>query len=61
MKRTIVMFVISALVVASLALWAIKGHIAGNIQEMIMVGISFVIVGFAVYLARVEAPEPPAP
>ena len=50
MKRTIVMFVISALVVASLALWAIKGHIAGNIQEMIMVGTSLVIVGFAVYL-----------
>jgi len=50
MKRTIVMFVISALVVASLVLWAIKGHIAGNIQEMIMVGTSLVIVGFAVYL-----------
>ena len=51
MKRTIVMFVISALVVASLALWAIKGHIAGNIREMIMVGTALVIVGFAVYLA----------
>jgi uncharacterized membrane protein len=50
MKRTIVMFVISALVVASLALWALKGHIAGNAGQMIMVGTSLVIVGFAVYL-----------
>jgi len=50
MKRTIVMFVISALVVVSLALWALKGHIAGNPVEMIMTGISLVVVGFAVYL-----------
>jgi hypothetical protein len=50
MKRTILMFVISALVVASLALWALKGHIVGNTREMIMVGTALVIVGFAVYL-----------
>jgi uncharacterized membrane-anchored protein len=50
MKRTILMFVISALVVATLALWVFKGHIAGNTQEMIMVGTALVIVGFAVYL-----------
>jgi len=51
MKRTILMFVISALVVASLALWALRGHIAGNAGEMVMVGAALVIVGFAVYLA----------
>jgi hypothetical protein len=50
MKRTILMFVIGALVVATLALWVFKGHIAGNTQEMIMVGTALVIVGFAVYL-----------
>ena len=50
MKRTILMFVISALVVASLALWVLRGHVAGNTQEMIMVGTAFVIVGFAVFL-----------
>ena len=50
MKRTIVMFVISALVVASLALWVLKGHVAGNTREMLMVGTALVIVGFAVYL-----------
>ena len=50
MKRTIVMFVIIALVVVSLVLWALKGHIAGNTGEMIMTGISLVVVGFAVFL-----------
>jgi hypothetical protein len=50
MKRTIVMFVISALVVASLALWALKGHMVENVGEMLMIGISLLIVGFAVYL-----------
>jgi hypothetical protein len=50
MKRTIVMFVISALVVASVALWVLKGNIAGNTQEIVMSAIVLVIVGFAVYL-----------
>jgi len=50
MKRTIVMFVISALVLATLALWVFKGHFAWNIQEMVMAGIVLIVVGFAVYL-----------
>ena len=50
MKRTIVGFVVSALVLASLALWALKGHISGNTQEIVMAGIVLVLVGFAVFL-----------
>ena len=50
MKKTIVTFVISALIVASLALWALKGQIAGNTQEIVMAGIVLVLVGFAVTL-----------
>ena len=50
MKRTILVFIISALVVASLALWMLKGHVAGNAREMIQVGVALVLVGFAVYL-----------
>jgi hypothetical protein len=50
MKRTILMFIISAFVVASLALWVLKGHVAGNTRELIMVGTALVIVGFAVYI-----------
>jgi len=45
MKKAIVSFVISALVLASLALWALKGHISGNTQEILMAGIVLVLVG----------------
>jgi len=50
MKRTIVGFVVSALVLGGLALWALKGRIAGNAQEIVMAGIVLIVVGFAVYL-----------
>jgi hypothetical protein len=50
MKKSIVTFVISALIVASLILWALKGRIAGNTQEIVMAGIVLVLVGFAGYL-----------
>jgi len=50
MKRTIIGFVISALVLLSLAIWAFRGHIAGNTQEIVMAAIVLVIVGFAVYI-----------
>jgi hypothetical protein len=45
MKRTIAGFVISALVLVSLAFWALKGHFSGNIQEILMAGIVLVLVG----------------
>jgi hypothetical protein len=50
MKKAIVTFVISALVLASLALWALKGHVSGNPQEILMAAIVLVLVGFAIYL-----------
>jgi uncharacterized membrane protein len=50
MKKAIVSFILSALVLASLALWALKGHITGNVQEVVMAGIVVVLVGFGVYV-----------
>ena len=50
MKRTVIGFVISALVLVSLAVWALKGHISGNTQEIVTAGIVLVLVGFAVFL-----------
>lgn len=50
MKKTIVGFVISALVLASLVLWALKGRVSGNNQEIVTFGIVLVLVGFAVFL-----------
>jgi len=50
MNRTVVGFVVSALVLISLAVWALKGHITGNTQEILMAAIVLVLVGFAVYI-----------
>jgi hypothetical protein len=50
MKKAVVGFVISALVLVGLALWAFKGRIAGNMQEIVMAGIVLILVSFAVYL-----------
>jgi threonine/homoserine/homoserine lactone efflux protein len=50
MKRTIVGFVISALVLLGLAVWALKGRISGNAQEILNAAIVLVLVGFAIYL-----------
>jgi hypothetical protein len=50
MKRTVLMFVISALVLATLGLWALKGHLAGNIPEIVQAGIVLLVVGFAIFL-----------
>jgi len=50
MKKAIITFIVSALVLASLALWALKGHFSGNIGEIVMAGTALVLVGFAVYV-----------
>jgi hypothetical protein len=57
MKRTVVGFVISGLVLAGLAVWALKGHLAGNAGEISMAAIVLVLVGFAVFvgLARLRS------
>jgi uncharacterized membrane-anchored protein len=50
MKKSLAVFIVSALVLAGLVLWAVKGHMAGNVQEIIMAGIVMTLVGFAVYV-----------
>jgi hypothetical protein len=57
MKKTIVTFVISALLLASLALWALKGHLAGNLREILMAAGIIILVGFALFfgMARVRS------
>ena len=50
MKKTILIFLVSILVLASLAIWVLRGRNSGNAQEMIMAGVVLVLVGFAVFL-----------
>lgn len=51
MKKTVVMFVICALIVLALAIWALTSSTAVNIGEIISAGIVIVLVGFAVFFA----------
>ena len=46
MKKTIIIFVIAALVLIPLALWAL--NVRGDIQEVLMISVVFLLVGFAV-------------
>jgi len=50
MKKTVIIFVISALVLAGLALWALRGHLAGNAREILQAAIVLLVVGFAIFM-----------
>lgn len=50
MKRTIVMFLVGALALVALVIWALKGHFSGNVREILNGGIVLVLVGFALFL-----------
>jgi hypothetical protein len=54
MKRTIIIFVIAAMVLFTLILWALNAKLSGNIQEILMIAISIIVVGFAVYIGLVR-------
>jgi hypothetical protein len=50
MKKTIVVFIVSALLLAAAALWALQGRIKGNTQEFLNGGAIFILVGFALFI-----------
>jgi hypothetical protein len=50
MKKMIVIFMVSTLVLAGMAAWAVKGKIVGNTGEIVMAGVVFILVGFAAAL-----------
>ena len=50
MKKAIVIFMVSTLVLAGMAAWALKGKIEGNTGEIAMAGVVFILVGFAAAL-----------
>lgn len=64
MKKTVVSFVISALVLAGLVLWAVKGKVFTDASEILMVLGALLVVGFGVFMGmkRVQShrrKEPP--
>jgi peptidoglycan/LPS O-acetylase OafA/YrhL len=65
MKRSLIIFVLAGLVLITLVIWIVNAQFSWNIQEILMVGISFILVGFAFYIGinrvrssmRKEPPE----
>ena len=55
MKRTFLTFIVAALVLITTLFWAFNADISGNIQEIIMIGTVFILVGFAVYIGITRA------
>ena len=47
MKRTIVIFVVACLVLASFILWILNARMSWNMQEILMIAIGLIMVGFA--------------
>jgi hypothetical protein len=50
MNRTIVIFVVAATVLISLVLWVLNTQLSINSQEMLMIAVALLAVGFAVYV-----------
>ena len=50
MKKMIIIFAVSTLVLAGMAAWALKGNIEGKTGEIVMAGVVFILVGFAAAL-----------
>jgi len=55
MKRTIIIFIVAALVLTSLIVWALNAKMTGNIQEILMMAGGLILVGFAIYVAVTRA------
>jgi len=47
MKKSILVFIICALLILSVTLWMLKGKATGSVQEILMVAGIFILVGFA--------------
>ena len=55
MKRTIILFLLAALVLVSFIVWALNSHMGGNIQEILMMAGGLILVGFAIFVAVTRA------
>ena len=48
-EKTIIIFIVAALVLISLIVWAVNAQLSGNIQEILMVAGVLIVVGFAIF------------
>jgi hypothetical protein len=50
MKKTTIIFIVAALVLISLILWAVNVDFSGSNSEIVMIAISAILVGFAIFV-----------
>ena len=50
MKRTVLIFIISALVTITVIIWAVNAGIPGSFRETLMFGSILIVVGFAFFI-----------
>jgi len=50
MKKAVIIFLLSAILIFSVVLWAIEADSSDNLQEIIMIAGVFLVVGFAIFV-----------
>jgi hypothetical protein len=55
MNRTIIIFVIAAMVLITLILWIMEKQLSINTQEMLMIAVPLIVVGFAIFVGIARA------
>jgi hypothetical protein len=50
MKKSVIIFVLAALVIFAVVIWAMEASFSGNFQEIIMLAGITLLVGFAVFI-----------
>lgn len=55
MNRTIIIFVVAAMVLISITLWVLNSQLSISTQEMLMIAVVLVVVGFAIYVGVARA------
>jgi len=55
MNRTIIIFVVAAMVLVSLVFWAMDAKMSGSLQEIMMLAVALIVVGFAIVVGITRA------
>ena len=55
MNRTIIIFVVAMVMLMSLILWIMEKQLSINTQEMLMIAVPLVVVGFAIFVGIARA------
>jgi hypothetical protein len=55
MNRTIIIFVVALMVLMTLVLWILEKQLSIDTQEMLMIALALIVVGFAIFVGIARA------